>query len=961
MEDDGVRVILADGIQLKQWLKRCWDFLQNYAKPQPGENSIKLDCLLEWPLIPTTCGKLVTIEDAKCILDMTAQGKKESAQQQKVRKFVTELECPVLDKRITFREKLFTNTRKVSAVTDSFVAHPYNAEDVLVVLCRMLRSEELHISKVYEKDIRDFLQFVQDEYERSSDLEKYREMVKDLPFHKALDGKFVSLLGHYSTYVLVPPGVSTLQLSKLQNQADCLFLNSDGLSNLTKLYTDLGVRGGQNVTHFYVDYVFKHFKIFTRESQIKHLEYIKENIFPQFPQGESLDKRIFLKCMKETPCIPDENGRLHFASDLFYQGNGVFIVMFADDLEKFPPPPFNETSWLQLLRQIGLQVEVTPKLFLQFCRTVADNGKRSSSNRQSHIQSKELVKCLFSKKALQKGRFLSEISQIKFITSAKVEDELALIHEQYQCPQNHYPPFIAFRDAVPWGDRYKSWTTVAILPDWAQPNDISTFDNLGIAYSGPKYVKVLNHLKKIANPSCLDSVDGELLQEITKSIYKFLSSATQCRCCNPDEECSEVCVDIGNRLRDSSCIFLQEDKTFVKAEQLVFKMSESCSLKPFLYVVPTGFGELQHFLKRLGATTCPTPLQIANVLRSIRELIGDGTLSHDQDKKARFAMRLIFHLLEKGKNFNGIEDLYLPSESQQLFKSSKMICEISPRYTDIKNSFQFFILLRFEACGLKKPADFYINALPKHLTPTKFDNLVEERVAPESKRSICSEARGGALCEFQEQFQNLIRSDEFQEGLKRLLVHHRQNPKEFEQRIKKLQTDVEIKCAGFECIKVRVTFCDANDVFTNLEESCYAVQEKGKWSLYMQHELIDDRGLTFTATCVNKILGDCIQEEKGLIAMLHCSLPSEISNALNKLSITYSTCKSADDFLESDDEMFLGSESDDGHGSKSHEGVKDGRRGTGRGKKRGTKSHGGYSIGPNSRGGSGGGRNGNSR
>ncbi|XP_028400948.1 sacsin-like [Dendronephthya gigantea] len=579
------------------------------------------------------------------------------------------------------------------------------------------------------------------------------------------------------------------------------------------------------------------------------------------------------------------------------------------------------------------------------------NG-RFFRDRQSRFQSEQLVKCLFSRKALQKEKFLSKVSQIKFITSAKVADELALIHEQYQCPQNSYPPFIAFCDAVPWNRRLISWTTVSLLPDWAQPIDVTKFNNLGIAYSGPDYIKVLNHLQNIVNSPCLESVDGERLKKITKLIYKFLSGTMECCGHNPDDRCTEVCLDIGRRLKGNSCIFLQEGKTFVKAEQLVFRISESYPLQPFLYPVPIEFGELQHFLKRLGATVKPTPLQVAHVLTSIREQIGEGTLSSDLDNKVRFAMRLIFNLLEKGKNVDGIDVLYLPNESQQLLKSSEMIYEVSPRYTDIRNSLQSQILLRFTECGLKKPPDCYINALPEHLTPVKFTDIIQERIALESKLSICPEARGGVICKFQEQFQNLIRSDEFQDGLKRLLVHDQQKPQDFEQRIKKLQTEVEIKCAGFDCIKVHVIRRDADDVFMNLEESCYAVQGKGKWQLYMQHKLKGDGGLTFTATCVNQILGDCIQKEKGLIAMLHCSLPSEISKALDKLGITCSTSKSADDIPDSDDEMLLDSGSDDdGHGSKSHVEANGERLGTGRGKKRSAKSHGGYSIGPSSRGG----------
>ncbi|XP_028400770.1 sacsin-like [Dendronephthya gigantea] len=935
------------GILSEHWFRRLWKFLQNYANPESCKDYVPLNCLLKWPIIPTTGGKLVTIRNAKSILDMTALGN-ESAQQEKVRQFLMKLKCPVLNKEITFQQ----HSKNVCAITDSYVGHPYNASDVLIVLCDMLRTNELSISKVSKTDIRGFLRFVQDDYDRLEDLEQCKRMIKELPFHKALDGQFVSLIGSYSSYALVPSGVPVQQLNELQSRAECLFLNSDVLFTLERLYIDLGVRGGQNVTQFYVEYVFRYFKIFTRESQLEHLRYIKDNVFPSFPQGGSSARDDLLKSMKENPCIPDENGRLHLVANFFDPKNELFKVMFVDDLKKFPPPPFNDENWLQLLREIGLKVAVTPQLFLQFCTTVAEYGRRSPINEETCIQSRELVKCLFTKRPLQKEAFLSEVSQIKFIASAVVEDELALIHEQYQRPQNSYPPFIAFRDAVPWDHRLISWTTVPLLPDWAQPNNITKLNNLGIAYSGPEYIKVLNHLQNIVNSPSLESVDGEhceQLKEITKLIYRFLSGTMECCGHNPDGRCTEVCLDIGNRLRGSSCIFLQKDKTFVNAELLVFKASESFRLKPFLFPVPDELREFQHFFKRLGATDRPTPQQIAYVLRSVHTQIGEGVLSSDQKKKVVYSMYQVFHLIQKGASPDGIEELYLPSESGQLLKSSEMICKVSPRFTEVIKNLQLPILLQFEECGLKKPADSYIDALPKHLTPIKFDDVVREEVASECKSSKCSEARSGAVCRFQEQFQDLLRSDEFQEGLKRLLVHNQQNPQEFEKILKRLQTNVTMKCIGFEKIRVNVIERGTSLLLDNLEKSCYAVQEDGDWSLYMQHDLADDGGKVSTAACVNKILEGCIKKENGLTAMLNCKSAGEISVSLNNLDITQSTSRSADDFTE--DEM--DSESDGEHGDGGDGGGFSGAEGDGigrtsyrRGKKRTAQSHGGYSIGP---------------
>jgi hypothetical protein len=485
--------------------------------------------------------------------------------------------------------------------------------------------------------------------------------------------------------------------------------------------------------------------------------------------------------MTENPCIPGQNGDLHFAREFFDPNNEMF-KMFEDDYDMFPPSPFNDTHWLHLLYDIGLQVDITPQFFLQFCTTVAKVGKEDFSNQRNRKRSEELVKYLLSEETLQDEEFLSQVSQIKFIGPGKVDEELTLIHEQYQCTGNGYPPFIQFNNAVPWCLTYLAWTTAPILPEWAelQPNNMAELKNLGIACSGPVYTKVIDHIQNVVNSNSADSVDSQLLHEITKSIYQFLSDATQCCGRSPHEGCTEVCIDIGIRLKNVPCIFLQEDETFVKAEQLVFKLSENSPLKPFLYPVPWEFGGLKHFLKRLGATEKPTPLQIAFVLNSIHNEVGEEALSTEVEKKVKYAMHVLFELLYKGESADRIDELYLPNQSKQLVSSCKMVCKVSSRFTEMIGNLQRPILLSFEECGLKKIADDYIDALPKRLRPVKFEEIVREEVDPECKISICSKIQHGSICEFQQQFQNLLRSDEFQEGLKRLLMEDHQDPQEFE-------------------------------------------------------------------------------------------------------------------------------------------------------------------------------------
>ena len=929
----------SKGILSEKWFKRLWDYLQNYAKPAPHDHFASLKCLSKWPLIPTTCGKLVRIENAITVLDMSVTGF-ELAQQENILIFLKNLKCPVLNKEITFKDKFISSSsandatnvvddqssraksviERKAAITDHYVAHPHKCSDVLKVLYHMLSTGKLNRSEMkhHDKEIFQFLEFVKDNYKRSSELLR---IIKCLPFHKALNGQFVSLEDGYSSYALVPPGVPLQQLNELQRKANCCFLDSSVLSSVEKLYSDLGVRIGQSIAQFYVKYVFRNFRVFNRDSQMQHLSYIKNKIHPTLPRGDTDEKKVFLRAMAENPCIPDKHGNLHLAAEFYDQYNKLFMVMFEDDCDKFPPTPFNDIVWLDLLKDIGLRKDITQQLFLEFCETVAHGGSSSSVDAKLHTRSEMLMRCLFSEQECLRGeKFLSQVSKIKFIVPAKVEENLAMIHEQYQYPRIGHPPFIEFRNAVLWKRRYITWTSAPILQKWIKPDKVAGLENLGICKS-PPYTAVVNHLQNLAFKFAAPNnavADYDHLHKITTSIYEFLSQITRSCGSGLTDRCNRICIDIGLQLRNVPCIFLNENKVFVKAEQLSFNLPEKCDLRPFLYPVPEEFIAFRHFLKRLGTAEKIRPLQMAIVLNAIHEHVGENELSIEQENKVKWAMRFLFKALLKYSNGDTIDELYLPSQSKRLVKSTELIYSVSPRFIDVIEKLQCPILLSFKECKLKKDAGVYIDALPEHLRPRKFEHLVREDIDPECKVSICAFAEESRVCKFQNQFHNLLRSDELQEGLKRLMMHTGEDPQHLDDRLKNL-TNVRIKCAGSHSIKIQLILRDSGEVLSHIEDTCYAAQDEDIWWLYMQHD--SRKSLTRVAGYINKMLGDCIKRMDALIAILQCSSLSEISEELDKFNIARSLPEGAADFTSSEDDMSSESESED---ESSRVGIGDG-------------------------------------
>ena len=423
------------------WLKRLWQFLQHFAKPEQGETLVSLDPLKEWAIIPTKCQKLVTIDNAKTVLHMRESGK-ESGSEKSIREYLKKLNCPSLDTDITFKE---INTYSKKPVTDPYVAHPHSVADILQVFNFMRKMNILDVTKLSGKDIFKILQFIQGDYENLEPKGDYDEILKNLPLFKSINNSHYSL-SSFSSYAIVPGGVPTEEIEELQIHTGCLFLHSDALPTLASLLEGLGAGATRSVSKFYAEYILPNFAIFSYEGQLNYLTHIREYVLPRLYKKEK--KEVFLEYLKSTACIPERNGELRRASEFYDPRNSVFRIMLEEHSEQFPPYPFNETKWLKFLTEIGLQRDVNQNIFLEFCRKVASVANRLRQDETNTKRSKELVRYLLTNHHLHELSFLSTLSTIKFIASKKVESNLLSLYKQYQCSdENQHPPFLQFSNS----------------------------------------------------------------------------------------------------------------------------------------------------------------------------------------------------------------------------------------------------------------------------------------------------------------------------------------------------------------------------------------------------------------------------------------------------------------------------------------------------------------------------------
>ena len=511
------------------------------------------------------------------------------------------------------------------------------------------------------------------------------------------------------------------------------------------------------------------------------------------------------------------------------------------------------------MQEIGLQKDVSEELFLEFCTIVAEVASRFSSDQLNAKRSKILVEYLFEAERskvehlfdnhLRGPEFLSAVSTIKFVASEKVDADLATIHQQYQCEEDEPLPFIQFRDSIPWSYKNIVWTSAPLLPSWVQPNQI--FQSLGVLQE-PTYNMVIDHLQNIS--FALVEMSCNLppsVENIMKLIYSFLAAHLECISKEATDECTNDCKEIGRRLKTVPCILVNEGNVLVMGKQLSFKLPDGDPLSPFLYKVPREYGTLEHFLKRLGVTEMIKLSQLANVFKIMKDQCNEEQLSSDYEKKAKYAMYMLFELVVKTR-VESLDELYLPSEEKRLVKSNQLVCKVPPRLSEVAKS-HYQVLLKLEKCKLNRiPENDYIDALQEELRPVKLESLVREEIDPTCTNSTCPHAGHDLICDFQQRYANLLSSEEFLKGVERLIKHQKSSSLSHEDtnRLECLRSpQVQIKCIGIQSIKIRLIDRNTQEVLEGLEDICYVVKENRSWSLYMQHGMLS-LGMLFK--CVNR-------------------------------------------------------------------------------------------------------------
>ena len=573
----------------------------------------------------------------------------------------------------------------------------------------------------------------------------YASRLQDLSLYTTVGGDHIPLTDSRA-YVL-PCGIPSDGMDAWRNKSGIVFLWQD--TKLTELYKAIGCA---SLTHadVYCDFIFKHIEYLASEHRWRHLMYIYINFMQEPPARKSsisnADRGNVVEVLRTLPILDHGfNGDLEPVNYFFDSSNDVFPVMLLDD--RFPPPPpnnisFSLTQWKDFLRQLGLQNEVTPDMYCQFARQVAQEGATNTKSDHTTRKSRVLVKYLFTMKDTNtQGGIMQRVADVAFVPEALVETH----------------GYISFRGSVSMNHAKISWTQVKLLPNWANP-DTSTPKLkdparvkicLGIADS-PSVQTVAMHLRQLCKTPTLCANTKK--QEVFKSIYSHLHSH------------GLKDPDIRRILSDTPCV-LMEDDTFVFANQTAVKIYDADEIRPYLYKLSWSLGEFSALFQALGATEQPTAAQYCRVLTQLHTTTRGKPLHPNELLCAKKAIAGLVNVLQEGPLSADTPILFLLSDTGALVKSSSLFFNDSPANRERAGALpDLQFMARVQGCGVDSRPEESLRHLPASLQPQMLSFVLNERLLSHCKLSDSTDSLATRLS-------SRLQSSVFRDAIDRLARH----------------------------------------------------------------------------------------------------------------------------------------------------------------------------------------------
>lgn len=886
----------------REWLTLLWQLIYAVVTERQ-KRLIKKDeaakifrPLEDWPIIPTSSGALVSIAFGKTVLALTSHEDGNEALIRSLKK----LGCGELD----FSALPDLDAPELPQMLGPYLARPNSKLDLLAVLEHLMRERNIS-ENLNDSEIMVLLSFLQEDV---TTVYSHKTTIRNLPFFKTLNGKNVSLSRYVSAYVLeLPKCVPLKDIESRVEMEGCVLLEE--IPELEALYKAIDVYRVSK-SEVFVKYILPNLDVMTAEGRHSVLAYIRDNLLESSISPN--ERSVIIDTLIGINILPDQSGELTPASKYYDPANPVFKTILPT--ESFPPGEFASEEWLSLLREIGLKQTVTQQDFIEFAEATASSAELNSSDPKIRERSKALVTYLLEEESLHDISFLHVIAQIRFVVAETASENLRSLYQQFESnSQDDACLYTAFQGSVSHECQKFLWSSASLLPTWALPksgeNQRLLVDNLGIEVV-PPFDKVIKHLenlsKKYAGNVNKDTPKDqrELLHDVIYSILGFFRTETGCPQGSPSDGCSKTCQSIGRILRKISCIPVEEGRVFVQGGQLAFETN--VELPPFLYKVPREYGHFEHVLKRLGAEEKTTPLQFAAVLQRLKEVCEDKRMEPNEKRVARMASQGFFSsvsvLLKEEKEssvtllLSKIEELYLPNKEGFLKASHELIVYDNPSFERRASEYahSFVDIAREGELTADRLAHLF-DILPPRLRARTIQSIIHEEFHPCSRDKLCIADRQDNQCSFIARYRNILLSPKLINGIIRVIKHQRQTanvPQEVRDQVHVLST-LDISCMG--TVETHLVNLETKFPIKNSQESqdCFLEERDKRWELFIKHGTDENPLNIQLCFLINRLIGNHIEKEIYLQAMIACRVPDDILPALDR-------CGVAQDLLSSE-------------------------------------------------------------
>ncbi|XP_033111927.1 sacsin-like [Anneissia japonica] len=694
-------------------------------------------------------------------------------------------------------------------------------------------------------------------------------LLKKLKLFETITGDTVSLT-NTSDVVIIQEEIPEDDQSKWMKKTRKVFIKKQ--PQLEKLYKKLGLYD-ESILEVYTRFILPYFCDFSDSARKAHLKWILT---------KRLDKQQFHDIgFTSTPIMKTDTG-FKMVNELYDPEIELFQKMLPS--HSFPPRPYDDPEWRDLLLNLGLISDLSHYIFIQFGKMIENqilrNAKQCKENSQALVKALSEFQCDSS--------LLSDISTIKFLVPENFEVKTLF-------PGTHA---VMFSGSVKCTHAHLVWTTKPVLPAYASVFKDQEAAELGVI-PVPNVEDVLKHLINISTSTVRRLISNE---EVFEDIYKFLSR--QCRC--NDASCN-VCQCIVKLIPESLPFVLVRDNLdrSILAQASIVSERIPKAIKdvliPYIYELPKEFKRYGNVFKAAGMTDDISAKQYSSVLEAVFKSDNTGGRNPNFKNVVAACVQRLFEMLkhfekeEIEQEFESVDCLYFPDKEHMLISSCDLVYADVCRYERRINSGSVRLFIGFKELDMNESYFKYLDVLPHRLQLQKMSKEFREEMLV-TECEDCPESQIGH-CQFLDTYQTVLTSHEFRQGLMRLINDEKRHS-DFDKETteQKIENVFGLSSIKLYCKKTIATqlYC-TNTVLNDSEgtaECCLMKPEQvnglQNYELYVRHHE-HPGSIAFKRTLVtiiNDILGNQISDIISLEGIVTIPSPFMITDTLDDLDKT---------------------------------------------------------------------------